>query len=152
MYAAGLVAFAPASTGRGLCGNIEGLAGGQWRPRAFKSSNQASQKVARCCTIQTSPRGTRFAPGDWTFKAHKPPGPHPNAAYFTTLPPDTRNLANRLRIPASKIDYVFCFIDVGDLTPLPGDRGSYIFFFRGDYVVTKQRQEDCGAREEAKCK
>ncbi len=92
------------------------------------------------------------APGDWTFKAHKPPGPHPNAAYFTTLPPDTRNLANRLRIPASKIDYVFCFIDVGDLTPLPGDRGSYIFFFRGDYVVTKQRQEDCGAREEAKCK
>ncbi|MGO8750337.1 MAG: hypothetical protein ACLQNE_30705 [Thermoguttaceae bacterium] len=89
---------------------------------------------------------------DWTFKANKPPGPHPNAAYFTTLPPGTHNLANRLRIPASKIEYVFCFLDAGDLTPLPGDRGKYIFFFEGDYVVPQPRQQDCGRREEAKCK
>ena len=81
------------------------------------------------------------APREWTFKAHKPSGPHPKAAYFTTLPPDTHNLASRLRIPTSKIEYVFCFVDVGDLIPLPGDRGSYVFFFGGDYVVQKQRQQ-----------
>jgi hypothetical protein len=89
---------------------------------------------------------------DWAFKAHKPPGPHPAAVYFTTLPPDTRNLAIRLRIPASKTEYVFCFVDAGDLTPLPGGRGKYIFFFEGDYVVPNSRQQDCGPRLEANCR
>jgi hypothetical protein len=89
---------------------------------------------------------------DWTFKLHKPSGPHPAAAYFTTLPPDTPNLASRLRIPISKIEFVFCFVDAGDLTPLPGGRGKYIFFFQGDYIVPKYRQQDCGPREEANCK
>ena len=89
---------------------------------------------------------------DWTFEAHKPPGLHPAAAYFTTLPPDTRNLANRLRIPTSKIEYVFCFADAGDLIPLPGGRGKYILFFGGNYVVPKDRQQDCGPRREANCK
>jgi hypothetical protein len=28
----------------------------------------------------------------WLFKASKPPGDHPKAAYFTTLPPGTKNL------------------------------------------------------------
>ena len=88
---------------------------------------------------------------DWTFKAHKPPGPHPSACYFTTLPPDTPKLAIRLRIPVTKAAYVFCFVDAGDLTPLPGDRGDYIFFFEGDYVVAKDRQQDCGLRGEANC-
>jgi hypothetical protein len=88
---------------------------------------------------------------DWTFKASKPPGPHPAAAYFTTLPPDARNLASRLGIPATKIEYVFCFVDVGDLTPLAGDRGRFIFCFAGDYLVPKSRQQDCGRRTEANC-
>jgi hypothetical protein len=89
---------------------------------------------------------------EWTFKLHKPPGPHPAAVYFTTLPPDTPNLANRLRIPTSKIEFVFCFVAAGDLTALPGGRGNYIFFFQGDYIVPKNRQQDCGPREEANCK
>jgi hypothetical protein len=89
---------------------------------------------------------------EWTFKAHKPPGHHPAAAYFTTLPPNTPNLANRLRISVSKIEYVFCFVDAGDLLPLPGDRGAYIFFSEDDYVVSRNRQLDCGTREEANCK
>jgi hypothetical protein len=89
---------------------------------------------------------------DWVFKAHKPPGPHPAATYFTTLTPDTRNLAARLRIPVAKIEYVFCFTDAGDLTPLAGDRGKYIFYFEGDYTVEKTRHLDCGPREEANCK
>ena len=89
---------------------------------------------------------------DWTFKAHKPPGSHPAAVYFTTLPPDTPNLANRLRIPTSKVEFVFCFVDAGDLTPLPGDRGRYIFFFKCDYIVPKNGQQDCGPRKEANCK
>lgn len=89
---------------------------------------------------------------DWVFKAHKPPGPHPTAAYFTTLPPDAPNLAIRLGIPAAKIQYVFCFFDAGDLKPLPGDRGKFIFFSGNDYVVPENRQQDCGLREEADCK
>ncbi len=62
----------------------------------------------------------------WTFRASKPRGPHPVGAYFTTLGPTTRNLAKRLRIPRSKVDYSFAFTDVGDLTPIAGGRGSYI--------------------------
>jgi len=88
---------------------------------------------------------------DWTFKTHRPPGDHPVGAYFTTLPPNSRNLASRLGIPAAKIEYVFCFRDAGDLEPLPGDRGRYIFFSRSDYLVEEGRQIDCGRREEANC-
>ena len=88
---------------------------------------------------------------DWTFKTHQPPGPHPAAVYFTTLRPDAPNLAGRLRIPAAKIDFVFCFLDIGDLKPLPGGRGQYIFYYPGDYVVVESRQHACGPREEADC-
>lgn len=35
----------------------------------------------------------------WRFVASQPPGDHPFGAYFTDLPPTTKNLANRLRIP-----------------------------------------------------
>jgi hypothetical protein len=47
----------------------------------------------------------------WVFKASKPPGDHAKAAYFTTLPPGTRNLAKRLflRGAAEKVAFVFCF-------------------------------------------
>ena len=36
---------------------------------------------------------------NWLFRAQQPPGDHPLGAYFTTLPPSTRNLAKKLRIP-----------------------------------------------------
>lgn len=81
---------------------------------------------------------------DWTFSASQPPGEHPFGAYFTTLHPTTPNLAARLRIPKAKTEYVFCFIDVGDLTPLPGGRGTFIFYFPGDYVVAQPRQLSSG--------
>jgi hypothetical protein len=80
----------------------------------------------------------------WRFIASQPPGNHPFGAYFTTLPPDTPNLAKKLRIPASKLAYVFIFDDVGDLTPLPGGRGAYVFYSPVDYHVDVDRQLDSG--------
>jgi hypothetical protein len=53
----------------------------------------------------------------WVFKASQPPGKHPVGAYFTTLGPTTANLAKRLRIPTSKLEYVFCFHGAEDLSP-----------------------------------
>lgn len=71
----------------------------------------------------------------WVFKASKPPGDHPEGAYFTTLPPATRKLAQRLRIPASKTEFVFCFEGGDDLVPLEGGRGEYIVYSESDYRV-----------------
>ena len=82
---------------------------------------------------------------DWCFKAHQPPPrDHPLGAYFTVLGPATKRLANRLRISKSKTAYVFVFVDIGDLVPLRGDRGQYIFYSATDYVVGKDRQVDSG--------
>jgi hypothetical protein len=78
---------------------------------------------------------------EWHFKASQPPGDHPYGAYFTTLPPQTLNLAVRLRIPRSKLEFMFEFSDVGDLTPLRGARGSYILYAPTDYWVEQNRQE-----------
>jgi hypothetical protein len=80
------------------------------------------------------------ATSPWHFRASQPPGDHPFGAYFTTLPPGTPKLANRLRIPKSKLEYVFTFTDVGDPTPLRGDRGEWIFYSTADYFVDEQRQ------------
>lgn len=80
----------------------------------------------------------------WRFIASQPPGKHPFGAYFTTLAPDTRNLANKLRIPKAKVAFFFAFADIGDLTPLPGNRGEYIFYSPDDYSVGRDRQEDHG--------
>lgn len=55
----------------------------------------------------------------WRFVAAQPPGNHPFGAYFTSLSRGSRNIAQRLRIPKSKIEYVFEFADIGDLTSLP---------------------------------
>jgi hypothetical protein len=83
----------------------------------------------------------------WRFEAHMPRGAvHPRGAYFTMLAPDVPNLANRLRIPKSKTAYFFTFVDVGDLMPLRGGRGRYIFYSAGDVVETT-RQVSCGCRE-----
>lgn len=79
----------------------------------------------------------------WMFRAHQPPPrdpDHPTAAYFTTLGPETRHLAARLRIPAEKLAYIFVFEDAGDLVPLRGGRGQYILYATADYVVGPERQ------------
>ncbi|WP_435008469.1 hypothetical protein P12x_005677 [Tundrisphaera lichenicola] len=83
---------------------------------------------------------------DWCFKANTPPPgdeDHPRASYFTTWGPGAPNL-ERLRLPIDKRRYVFVFEDAGDLIPLRGGRGSYILYFRGDYVVERVRQRDSG--------
>ncbi|CAN5915860.1 hypothetical protein BH23PLA1_BH23PLA1_23760 [soil metagenome] len=77
---------------------------------------------------------------DWIFKTADPPGKHPHGAYFTTLDPRIRNLANRLRIPRSKVEYVFCFRDSQDLIPLAGGRGLFILYSPQDYLVERLRQ------------
>jgi hypothetical protein len=94
--------------------------------------------------------GIRAAP-DWQFKASQPPDPanHPFGAYFTMLPPGTKNLAIRLGIPRIKTEYLFSFADANDLTPLDSDRGEFIFFSRGDYLVVKERQQFEGKKDDA---
>lgn len=88
----------------------------------------------------------------WLFKASKPPGDHPKGAYFTTLPPGTRNLAKRLFVRgcADKIAFVFCFSGDDDLTPLEGGRGAFIFYSVDDYPVEKKRQGPHGPTEQVR--
>lgn len=76
----------------------------------------------------------------WLFRASQPPAGRPFGAYFTVLPPGTLRLAKRLRIPKAKTEYVFSFVDRGDLVPLPGGRGAFIFYSAGDYTVDRDRQ------------
>lgn len=92
--------------------------------------------------------GIRSQP-DWVFMASEAPGGHPHGAYFTNLDPTTRNLANRLRVPTRKTEFLFCFQDQSDLRPLPGGRGQFIFYSPGDYTVTRDRQVFHGSRESA---
>jgi hypothetical protein len=80
----------------------------------------------------------------WHFIALKPAGDHPVGAYFTSLPPATKNLAKKLRIPRSKLAYMFIFVDMGDLTALDGDRGDWIFYSPVDYDVNGDRQLGSG--------
>jgi hypothetical protein len=94
--------------------------------------------------------GIRATP-DWRFKASQPPNPasHPFGANFTTLPPNTKNLTIRLRIPRTKTEYVFSFVDADDLAPLDGDRGEFIFYSSADYVVPQNRQKYDGKSDDA---
>jgi hypothetical protein len=83
----------------------------------------------------------------WLFRASKPPCDHPKAAYFTTLPPATKNLAKRLFVRgcAEKVTFVLSFSGGEDLTSLEGGRGSFIFYSESDYPVEKDRQGPHGA-------
>lgn len=81
---------------------------------------------------------------DWTFRAGQPPGSHPFGAYFTTLAPGTRHLAKRLRVPRTKLEYVFAFVGGDGLKPLRGGRGAYVFYSEWDYVVSESRQRYSG--------
>jgi hypothetical protein len=86
----------------------------------------------------------------WLFMASKPPCDHPKAAYFTSLPPGTRNLAKRLFVRgcAEKLAFVFCFSGGGDLIPLEGGRGTFIFYSLADYPVETNRQGPHGPTAE----
>ena len=86
----------------------------------------------------------------WVFKAVLPPGGHPRGAYFTTLGPDTTNIAKRLRVPKEKTEFVFCFSNGSDLKPLEGGRGVFIFYSPDDYHVDKDRQVDHGPAQEVR--
>ena len=93
-------------------------------------------------------KGIRSAP-TWLFRAaDPPPEEHPFGAYFTTLPRSTPRLAMRLRVPRTKIEYVFEFQDAGDLRPLRGFRGAYVFYSPEDYPVSPERQGYDGPTEE----
>jgi hypothetical protein len=80
----------------------------------------------------------------WLFLAEQPPGDRPFGAYFTTLPPDTPNLARRLRIPREKLNFVFDFTGRDGLRPIEGDRGRFIFYSPSDYSVEPSRQVFAG--------
>ena len=85
----------------------------------------------------------------WCFRASQPPGDHLFGAYFTTLSPQTPNLALRLRIPHDKISHMFSFTDIGDLIALRGGRGRFVFYSPRDYEVGPDRQLHLGEREKA---
>ena len=88
---------------------------------------------------------------NWLFRAQKPPGNHPLGAYFTTLPPTTRNLAARLRIPRIKCEFVFCFRRSDELLQLAGGRGDYVWYSPSDYEVEKKFQDGNGQTNEGAC-
>lgn len=84
----------------------------------------------------------------WKFIAAQPPAPrHPRGAYFTTLGRNAPLLAQRLRIPRTKTEHVFEFVDAGDLEAIEGGRGAFIFFSRVDYLVSEPRQRYAGPRD-----
>ena len=88
----------------------------------------------------------------WLFKALKPPCGHPKAAYFTTLPPGTKNLSKRLFVRgcAEKTKFVFSFSGEEDLCQLRGGRGEHIHYSVEDYPVEKPRQGPHGETEKVK--
>jgi hypothetical protein len=86
----------------------------------------------------------------WLFKASQPPRDHPKAAYFTTLPPGTKNLSKRLFVRgcAEKTQFVFEFTGGEDLPRLRGGRGEHVHFSVEDYPVEVERQTRHGKTEE----
>src|SRR2546423_10995701 len=82
----------------------------------------------------------------WCFKATRQRlRTKRRAAYFTTLLPSDPNFVRRVRLPKKKREYRFCFTDIGDLSPIPGPGGKYVFFSPGDYYVDTPRQLYSGA-------
>jgi hypothetical protein len=88
------------------------------------------------------------AASPWKFEAQQPKRKgNPRGAYFTTLPPDTKNLAERIGVSRSKTQYFFSFVDVGDLLPLNPRRPRKFkvkFYSPDDYLVEADRQCESG--------
>lgn len=86
----------------------------------------------------------------WRFKAFQPPQKaHPVGAYFTTLGPKELNLFTKIRVPKMKQEYLFSFVDAGDLKSLDSDRGEWIFYSPHDYDVVRGRQTYEGRSDKA---
>lgn len=85
----------------------------------------------------------------WLFKASQPPCDHPKAAYFSTLPPGTKNLSKRLFVRgcAEKTEFVFNFSGGEDLPCLRGGRGDHVHYSTEDYLVIEDRQGPHGQTE-----
>jgi hypothetical protein len=88
----------------------------------------------------------------WLFKASKPPCDHPKAAYFSTLPPGTKNLSKRLFVRgcAEKTEFVFSFSGGEDLPRLRGGRGEHVHYSVEDYSVEQPRQGPHGETDKVK--
>src|SRR5438094_4266994 len=76
----------------------------------------------------------------WRFLARRQRGNNPTGAYFTTLHPSTPKFFKRTRVPVHKRTHMFCFVDIGDLTPKQGPLGQWIFYSPVDYLVPRHRQ------------
>jgi hypothetical protein len=88
----------------------------------------------------------------WLFKASNPPGNHPKATYFTTLPPGTKNLGKRLFVRGcgEKTRFVFGFSGGEELQQLRGGRGDYVYYSEADYPVEPYRQQVHGETDKVK--
>lgn len=97
-------------------------------------------------TDKTGFNGIRSQP-TWLFKAQQPPCEHPKGAYFTDYAADEPNLATKLRVPRSKLMFVFSFDPPTPLQPLPGGRGRHVFYSSSDYPVEPTHQRAAGPTE-----
>jgi hypothetical protein len=88
----------------------------------------------------------------WLFRASKPPGNHTKAAYFSTLPPGTKNLGKRLFVRgcSEKTKFALSFSGGEDLPRLPGGRGDHVFYSEADYPVVRERQGPHGETEKVR--
>jgi len=90
---------------------------------------------------------------DWTFLASRPKAPwRPTGAYFTDIEPNEENLrtlADRIRVPRLKLEYVFEFAGAdGLLSPNPNEgRDARVLFSPVDYVVVRARQRYSGTAQ-----
>ncbi len=118
------------------------------KPQAEKPAQSGpNQNAVHHYTNKTGYNAITATP-EWMFKANRPPAPeHEFGAYFTTYGPNEPNLSNKIRVPKKKLEFMFTFVDAGDLLTLRGWRGRGIFYSRTDYCVPQARQVFHGPRE-----
>ncbi|MEX0703486.1 MAG: hypothetical protein WD069_15430 [Planctomycetales bacterium] len=84
----------------------------------------------------------------WKFKASRPERiDNPFGAYFTTEPPDAKNLAEKIGVSWQKTRFYFAFADYGDLRPVGTSRPARYqrkFYSPIDYEVELHRQRGSG--------
>jgi hypothetical protein len=90
---------------------------------------------------------------EWRFLVSRPKAPwRPTGAYFTDIEPNEENLrtlADKIRVPRVKLEYVFEFVGTdGILRPNPIEgRDARIYFSPVDYFVERARHRYSGAVE-----